>query len=92
MVFCSPLKKRGDPKRNWFNTALLPPLKLMLSPEEVAYPRGSEQSWDDDKDSVAKMKATEEALEEKQKQKPSFELSGKLAAETNRVKVRFSMT
>ncbi|XP_042518971.1 FHA domain-containing protein DDL-like isoform X2 [Macadamia integrifolia] len=58
----------------------------------VAYPRGSEQSWDDDKDSVAKMKATEEALEEKQKQKPSFELSGKLAAETNRVKVRFSMT
>ncbi|XP_042485483.1 FHA domain-containing protein DDL isoform X2 [Macadamia integrifolia] len=53
---------------------------------EVAYPRGSEQSWDDDKDSVAKMKATEEALEEKQKQKPSFELSGKLAAETNRVR------
>ncbi|XP_043712970.1 FHA domain-containing protein DDL isoform X2 [Telopea speciosissima] len=53
---------------------------------EVAYPRGSEQSWDEDKDSVAKMKATEEALEEKQKQKPSFELSGKLAAETNRVR------
>ncbi|AES99503.1 nuclear inhibitor of protein phosphatase [Medicago truncatula] len=33
-----------------------------------------------------KMKAAEEALEEKQKVKPSFELSGKLAAETNRVR------
>ncbi|XP_068646064.1 FHA domain-containing protein DDL-like isoform X2 [Aristolochia californica] len=37
-------------------------------------------------DSVAKMKAVEEALETKQKQKPSFELSGKLAEETNRVR------
>ncbi|CAI0436482.1 unnamed protein product [Linum tenue] len=37
-------------------------------------------------DSVAKMKAAEEALEASQKQKPSFELSGKLAAETNRVR------
>ncbi|KAK9072376.1 hypothetical protein SSX86_008810 [Deinandra increscens subsp. villosa] len=37
-------------------------------------------------DSVARMKAAEEALETKEKQKPSFELSGKLAAETNRVK------
>ncbi|KAI7983319.1 FHA domain-containing protein DDL [Camellia lanceoleosa] len=39
-----------------------------------------------DDDSVAKMKATEDALQEKEKQKPSFELSGKLAAETNRVR------
>ncbi|KAF5796673.1 putative forkhead-associated (FHA) domain, SMAD/FHA domain superfamily [Helianthus annuus] len=39
-----------------------------------------------DDDSVARMKAAEEALETKEKQKPSFELSGKLAAETNRVK------
>ncbi|KAI5641690.1 hypothetical protein M9H77_00095 [Catharanthus roseus] len=39
-----------------------------------------------DSDSVAKMKAAEEALEAKEKQKPSFELSGKLAAETNRVR------
>ncbi|XP_051133912.1 FHA domain-containing protein DDL [Andrographis paniculata] len=37
-----------------------------------------------DSDSIAKMKAAEEKLEEKEKQKPSFELSGKLAAETNR--------
>ncbi|KAK1435744.1 hypothetical protein QVD17_01513 [Tagetes erecta] len=39
-----------------------------------------------DDDSVARMKAAAEALETKEKQKPSFELSGKLAAETNRVK------
>ncbi|GMP52595.1 hypothetical protein CsSME_00018339 [Camellia sinensis var. sinensis] len=32
------------------------------------------------------MKAAEDALQEKEKQKPSFELSGKLAAETNRVR------
>ncbi|KAL3503467.1 hypothetical protein ACH5RR_037916 [Cinchona calisaya] len=37
-----------------------------------------------DNDSVAKMQATESALESKEKEKPSFELSGKLAAETNR--------
>ncbi|XWS11194.1 hypothetical protein CRYUN_Cryun38cG0063100 [Craigia yunnanensis] len=43
-------------------------------------------SRDDQDDSVAKMKAAEEALETKQKQKPTFELSGKLAAETNRVR------
>ncbi|KAE9591065.1 hypothetical protein Lal_00021489 [Lupinus albus] len=51
--------------------------------DEVTNSRGDEQMNDED-DSVAKMKAAEEALEEKQKQKPSFELSGKLAAETNR--------
>ncbi|XP_022976537.1 FHA domain-containing protein DDL [Cucurbita maxima] len=44
------------------------------------------ESRSDDDDSVAKMKAAEEALEVKQKDKPSFELSGKLAAETNRVR------
>jgi len=39
-------------------------------------------------DSLAKMKAAEEALQVKQndKVKPSFELSGKLAAETNKVR------
>ncbi|KAK9286029.1 hypothetical protein L1049_025232 [Liquidambar formosana] len=52
--------------------------------DEVTDSRGSEQHLDDD--SVAMMKAAEEALEAKQKQKPSFELSGKLAAETNRVR------
>ncbi|CAL5330154.1 unnamed protein product [Camellia sinensis] len=43
-----------------------------------------------DDDSVAKMKAAEDALQEKEKQKPSFELSGKLASETNRVREMFS--
>ncbi|KAL7103488.1 hypothetical protein ACP275_08G182400 [Erythranthe tilingii] len=50
---------------------------------EVANSRDSEPRNGDD-DSVAKMKAAEETLEAKEKQKPSFELSGKLAAETNR--------
>ncbi|CAN1342785.1 FHA domain-containing protein DDL [Linum perenne] len=43
-----------------------------------------EKSRNDEDDSVAKMKAAEEALEAKKQQKPSFELSGKLAEETNR--------
>ncbi|KAK8545710.1 hypothetical protein V6N13_066979 [Hibiscus sabdariffa] len=47
---------------------------------------GGDEHRDDEDDSVAKMKAAEEALEAKQKQKPTFELSGKLAAETNRVR------
>ncbi|KAJ1407934.1 SMAD/FHA domain superfamily [Sesbania bispinosa] len=47
---------------------------------------GGAEQMNDENDSIAKMKAAEEALEEKQKQKPSFELSGKLAAETNRVR------
>ncbi|CAO2833519.1 unnamed protein product [Amaranthus hypochondriacus] len=41
---------------------------------------------DDASDSLAKMEAAEQALETKEKQKPSFELSGKLAADTNRVR------
>ncbi|KAL4339526.1 hypothetical protein GQ457_08G007320 [Hibiscus cannabinus] len=53
--------------------------------DEVPNSRGDEHR-DDEDDSVAKMKAAEEALEAKQKQKPTFELSGKLAAETNRVR------
>ncbi|XWS09836.1 hypothetical protein CRYUN_Cryun39dG0023600 [Craigia yunnanensis] len=53
--------------------------------DEVTNSRGAEER-DDEDDSVAKMKTAEEALEAKQKQKPSFELSGKLAAETNRVR------
>ncbi|KAL6538397.1 hypothetical protein OROGR_012385 [Orobanche gracilis] len=39
-----------------------------------------------DSDSLAKMNDVEETLDVKEKQKPSFELSGKLAAETNRVR------
>ncbi|KAF3453503.1 hypothetical protein FNV43_RR03943 [Rhamnella rubrinervis] len=53
--------------------------------DEVPTTRGTEER-NDDNDSVARMKAAEDALEAKQKQKPSFELSGKLAAETNRVR------
>ncbi|CAN0865064.1 FHA domain-containing protein DDL, partial [Linum grandiflorum] len=56
------------------------------SPEPSAENRQHDDVADrrnDEDDSVAKMKAAEEALEAK-KQKPSFELSGKLAAETNR--------
>ncbi|XP_027341809.1 FHA domain-containing protein DDL isoform X1 [Abrus precatorius] len=53
--------------------------------DEVMNSRGDQQMNDED-ESIRKMKAAEEALEEKQKQKPSFELSGKLAAETNRVR------
>ncbi|KAL2327686.1 hypothetical protein Fmac_021113 [Flemingia macrophylla] len=53
--------------------------------DEMMNSRGDEL-MDDENDSIRKMKAAEEALEEKQKQKPSFELSGKLAAETNRVR------
>ncbi|KAH9651517.1 FHA domain-containing protein DDL [Citrus sinensis] len=51
---------------------------------EVMNSGGAEYSRNDDIDSVAQMKAAEEALQAKEKQKPSFELSGKLAAETNR--------
>jgi smad nuclear-interacting protein 1 len=47
--------------------------------------RVNEVSGSGDADSVAKMKAAAEALEAKEKEKPSFELSGKLAEETNRV-------
>ncbi|KAG0517685.1 hypothetical protein BDA96_09G110500 [Sorghum bicolor] len=48
--------------------------------------RGSEASRQSgDPDALARMNATAEALEAKEKQKPSFELSGKLAEETNRV-------
>ncbi|KAK1391823.1 SMAD/FHA domain-containing protein [Heracleum sosnowskyi] len=45
--------------------------------------RGGEHGNTND-DSVAKMAAAAEALEKKEKEKPSFELSGKLAEETNR--------
>lgn len=56
--------------------------------DEVSMSRTAGQYMDGDFDSVSKMKATESALEakEKEKQKPSFELSGKLAEETNRVR------
>ncbi|PAN20455.1 hypothetical protein PAHAL_3G319600 [Panicum hallii] len=46
--------------------------------------RGGEAS-SGDPDALARMNAATKALEAKEKQKPSFELSGKLAEETNRV-------
>ncbi|KAG6516866.1 FHA domain-containing protein DDL-like [Zingiber officinale] len=46
----------------------------------------AEYSRNNEDDSLAKMKEAEKALEAKEKQKPSFELSGKLAEETNKVR------
>ncbi|CAH9063360.1 unnamed protein product [Cuscuta epithymum] len=61
---------------------------LLQIGENVARCLGTQTRGDDhrnnDSDSVAKMKEAEEALHAKEKEKPSFELSGKLAAETNR--------
>lgn len=61
------------------------PLKCFRSRahDELPNSEGEDHRGDEGDISVAKMKAAEEALE---KQKPSFELSGKLAEETNRVK------
>ncbi|XP_026409533.1 FHA domain-containing protein DDL-like [Papaver somniferum] len=61
------------------------PLKCLRSRahDELPNSEGEDHRGDEGDISVAKMKAAEEALE---KQKPSFELSGKLAEETNRVK------
>ncbi|PHT35437.1 Smad nuclear-interacting protein 1 [Capsicum baccatum] len=53
-------------------------------PEATNSRRGEHRNGEDD--SLSKMKEAEEALEAKNKDKPSFELSGKLAAETNRVR------
>ncbi|CAM0952226.1 unnamed protein product [Alopecurus aequalis] len=47
--------------------------------------RADEASRSGDPDSLAMMNTAAEALEVKEKQKPSFELSGKLAEETNKV-------
>lgn len=61
-----------------------PPAVDRRARDEVNTRGGDQRNADDD--SVSRMKAAEEALEAKEKQKPSFELSGKLAAETNRVR------
>lgn len=56
--------------------------------EKASRSRETEQYRGDDLDSIAMMKAAEESLEakEKNKEKPSFEYSGKLADETNKVR------
>ncbi|KAH0986891.1 hypothetical protein GBA52_014068 [Prunus armeniaca] len=59
---------------------------VISTPSNVSSPSPIILLPDDENDAVAMMKAAEEALEAKQKEKPSFELSGKLAAETNRVR------
>ncbi|CAH2053208.1 unnamed protein product [Thlaspi arvense] len=46
--------------------------------------RGGGEEPSDEEDSIARMRAAEEALAAKKKEEPSFELSGKLAEETNR--------
>ncbi|KAL1567037.1 FHA domain-containing protein DDL-like [Salvia divinorum] len=53
---------------------------------ELAHSRDDEDRSNGDSETMAKMRAVEESLEAKEKHKPSFELSGKLAAETNRVR------
>ncbi|KAJ0249078.1 FHA domain-containing protein DDL [Hirschfeldia incana] len=53
--------------------------------DEGSNARGYTEEPNDEDDSIAKMKAAEEALvKAKKKEEPSFELSGKLAEETNR--------
>ncbi|KAG9441353.1 hypothetical protein H6P81_017207 [Aristolochia fimbriata] len=56
------------------------------SPHGLRASKAEKHEEEEEDDSVVKAKAVEEALETKQKQKPSFELSGKLAEETNRVR------
>lgn len=62
-----------------------PPASNSRARDEDGNSRGHDHR-DDESDSLSKMKATEQVLETKEKQKPSFELSGKLAEETNRVR------
>ncbi|KAF8109677.1 hypothetical protein N665_0093s0030 [Sinapis alba] len=52
--------------------------------DEGSNAMGSGTEPNDEDDSIARMKAAEEALAAKKKEEPSFELSGKLAEETNR--------
>ncbi|XP_078164169.1 uncharacterized protein LOC144559099 isoform X1 [Carex rostrata] len=56
------------------------------SRDEARDSRGDSLPRSGELDSVVKMNAATEALEAKEKQKPSFELSGKLAEETNKVR------
>ncbi|KAG7625973.1 FHA domain-containing protein DDL [Arabidopsis thaliana] len=52
--------------------------------DEGSNARGGSEEPNVEEDSVARMRAVEEALAAKKKEEPSFELSGKLAEETNR--------
>ncbi|CAH8261203.1 unnamed protein product [Arabidopsis lyrata] len=52
--------------------------------DEGSNARGGGEEPNVEEDSVARMRAVEEALAAKKKEEPSFELSGKLAEETNR--------
>lgn len=63
-----------------------PPASRSRACDEDEESRRAGHRSDDAADSLAIMEATEQALQTKEKKKPSFELSGKLAAETNRVR------
>ncbi|VVA98988.1 unnamed protein product [Arabis nemorensis] len=52
--------------------------------QEVSNARRGDEELISEEDSIARMRAAEEALAAKKKEEPSFELSGKLAEETNR--------
>ncbi|KAJ4867888.1 FHA domain-containing protein DDL [Raphanus sativus] len=52
--------------------------------DEGSNARGRGEEPNNEDDSIARMKAAEEALAKKKKEEPSFELSGKLAEETNK--------
>ncbi|KAL1189707.1 FHA domain-containing protein DDL [Cardamine amara subsp. amara] len=52
--------------------------------DEGSNARGGGEEPNVEEDSIARMRAAEEALAAKKKEEPSFELSGKLAEETNR--------
>ncbi|XP_074310975.1 uncharacterized protein LOC141646887 [Silene latifolia] len=71
--------------RNRHHSRSPPPASGSRVPHEDDDSRGADHR-DDESDAVAQMKAAEQALETKEKAKPSFELSGKLAEETNRVR------
>lgn len=75
-----------SPMERGHRSSQSPPRRSKAGTRDEATNTGGDEQRDVEHDSVSKMKAAEEALEAKQKQKPSYELSGKLAEETNRVR------
>ncbi|XP_006297970.2 FHA domain-containing protein DDL [Capsella rubella] len=61
-----------------------PDRSIVSRHDEGSNVRGGGEELNAEEDSVARMRAVEEALAAKKKEEPSFELSGKLAEETNR--------
>ncbi|KAK9151838.1 hypothetical protein Syun_010147 [Stephania yunnanensis] len=81
----SPIMERGNGNNRHGSRSPPPRGSRSGGRDKVSSPRRGDHR-NDDEDAVARMEAAEAALEAKEKQKPSFELSGKLAAETNRVR------